>query len=304
MSNHTQENTIVTVGVSHQADAFQGGREAAQAARQQMKGGPADLVLAFGRGDFQFQDFIEGVRLVTGEDTLVGFPSAQVVSSNLKTSDASVVLLMQSSKAKLSLASFCQNGNTKVAAITSLISQFREKRGNQSRQFKHRFLILIDNLNNKEKNFMAQNLRFEAGLLTEMVAIKPPDLKNVPLLSQDKVVYQGFVAIEILSNERWGAGAINIGEFKNQKGVSAEAAKTIYRRALSQMESKPSCGLLFSNSPAESFSAQEWESILQEIDSLAPGVPLVGISTGEIYIHQMDRPAFFQKDALAVLLLP
>jgi hypothetical protein len=304
MSIHAPEHSILTMGIAHLVDAFQGGREAAQSARRQLKDGAANLVLAFGRGDVHFQDFIEGVRLVTGEETLVGFPTTQVAAHNLNAPDAAAVLLMQSSQCLISVASIPKNGQANSSALSTLLTQLRKKRGSQTHHFQHRYLIFLDNLTEEMDSTAAREMRYEAGLLTELVAFKPPRLKNIPLMSQDQVVPHGFVAIEFLSNQPWGVGAINIGEFKNQKGVHAEAAKTIVRRAISHMTSKPAGGLLLSNFSSEDFSRKEWESIFQVTEGLAPGLPVVGVETGNIYIHQLEQPISVQKDSLAVILFP
>ncbi len=290
------------MGMAHHVDAFQGGREAAQAAKQLLNSGSIHLAIAVGPGDVHFQDFIEGTRLVIGEESLVGFPSTQVVTNNSTSSDVSAVFLYHSSESKVSIASHLKNGHSDMAAISSVLTQLKSKRGNDPQSYENRYLILLENFNSEEAISTARKGRFEAGLFTQVIAINSALLTHTPLISQDRHIQPGLVAIEFLTQETWGIASINLSEFKNHKGIYAEAAKTIIRKALAQTKSKPAIGIVFSNCAKDVVDSKDWESIFQVGETLIPGMPMVGMNTADIYIHLNDQPHLSNKDSMSILL--
>src|SRR5688500_15904190 len=99
-------STHVGLGYAAQADAFQSGREAAQMAKSQLPDGRLDLAVVLAPGNVHFKDFVEGVRLVTGDETLLGVPVTQTLSTEHTSPDACLVLLLRfaATRATLSFA--------------------------------------------------------------------------------------------------------------------------------------------------------------------------------------------------------
>ena len=73
METTLENQTYIGMGFANLVDAFQAGREAAQMAKRELPDrATVDLVLALGPDSAHFQDFVEGVRLVSGEEKLIG----------------------------------------------------------------------------------------------------------------------------------------------------------------------------------------------------------------------------------------
>src|SRR5262245_14547967 len=119
-----EKTTCIGYGFSTLADAFQAGREAAQMAKSQTPDVPIDLAIAASPSDIHFKDFIEGVRLVTGENTLVGVPTPWVFSSESPNTRSRVVLLLQSEIQRLTVVSAPEDASPLVT-ITSLMTDLR-----------------------------------------------------------------------------------------------------------------------------------------------------------------------------------
>src|SRR5688500_17525364 len=96
MTTLSTQKMLVSIGHANHADAFQCGREAAQIAKSQLPAGPLDLVMAFVPSHLRVLDLIEGVRLVTGEKTLIGIPTGEVVANEIYSSEGAIVLAIQS----------------------------------------------------------------------------------------------------------------------------------------------------------------------------------------------------------------
>jgi len=94
----------------------------------QLPDGPPDLLLAFGPGEKQFQDFVEGVRLVTGEKSVIGLSSLTVFTRDLFLTDGGLVVAIQSGEIVFSPACSRTTGQDLLAGSTSLFTQFRRSR--------------------------------------------------------------------------------------------------------------------------------------------------------------------------------
>ena len=90
----TKPKTSVGLGLAVQADPFQSGREAAQMAKSTMGDQSIQIVLALGPSNKHFKEFVEGVRLVSGNMPLVGIPTDRVMVSELYSPKACVVIMM------------------------------------------------------------------------------------------------------------------------------------------------------------------------------------------------------------------
>src|SRR4051812_12024844 len=93
------------LGYATHSDAFQCGREAAQEAKGQLSEGSPSLVLIVGSETVHFTDFIEGARLVLGEDALVAIPSKLLLSNETTSPHAGYVAALQLPGMKVSIAS-------------------------------------------------------------------------------------------------------------------------------------------------------------------------------------------------------
>ena len=100
-----EQSTHIGLGYATHPDAFQRGREAAQLAKNQPPNGPINLVLVFGPGDIHLKDFIEGVRLVMGEETLIAVPCERVMTNETNLSGACFVVGLQTPGMRISIAS-------------------------------------------------------------------------------------------------------------------------------------------------------------------------------------------------------
>ena len=62
------------------------------------------MVLVFGGNQESFPELIEGVRLVTGEENLIGVPCSRVVANNHFEPNTSIIMMIQSPVCKFSIA--------------------------------------------------------------------------------------------------------------------------------------------------------------------------------------------------------
>jgi hypothetical protein len=145
MATTLVDRTVVAIGHGHQADAFQRGREAAQTAKSHFRTGSPSLVLTFGPDNVHFKDLIEGVRLVTGEETLIGIPVRRVISKDAFSPEASVVLAIHSSEMHFSFGAVPVLPGQFSAVTISAFSQIRNARGNIRKQFSDQGLLVFDN---------------------------------------------------------------------------------------------------------------------------------------------------------------
>jgi len=117
-----------SLGHSARPDAFQCGREAAQIAKSQLPDGKFQMAWALGPASPAFQDFVEGVRLVSGDNGLVGFPSADVLTHEIFLPGGRLVCLLQSDYLHVTAAAAPRPDSSITAALTSVISQHRALR--------------------------------------------------------------------------------------------------------------------------------------------------------------------------------
>jgi hypothetical protein len=160
----TERPTQVGLGYATHPDAFQCGREAAQIAKNQLPEARVDMVLVFGPCSLRFKDFIEGVRLVMGEETLIAIPSAHVMSSETSEINTSFVVALQSASMRLSIASNQSSDPTHSQGTTSLITQFRRSRGNAFREYTHRGSLVFSHHLPEKNNRISHNMAADMGL--------------------------------------------------------------------------------------------------------------------------------------------
>src|SRR5688572_2520200 len=134
MNGIPKKISAVGIGYSSQTDAFQRGREAAQIARNQIANQEIDFVIALGPADHLFPAFIEGVRLVTSAETLMGIPCRDAFTNGAFLPNGGLVLIVESRSLQASCAH--AEAATISAQVTStrLHSQFRMNHGNSLHQ--------------------------------------------------------------------------------------------------------------------------------------------------------------------------
>ncbi len=300
------DKTIAAIGYGHQADSFQRGREAAQTAKSQLRSGPADLVLAFGPDNVHFKDLIEGVRLVTGEEALIGVPVRRVISKDAINSEASVVLALQSSDIHFSFGAVPVMPGHSSAVTTSVFTQIRKARGNIRKQFSEQGLLLFDNTPEKISLDTQRLMAAEAGLTTWSLGARPRVSQTIPIICGDKNIAEGIVAIECLSSARWGVGEVILEQFKGQGGdtLYLNAIKSALRNALSIMDGAPSFGFLFLNFPIDDLSSKETDAFFETAGSIIGDIPFIGMATDHVLIKGSERSMALQNHSITVLLGP
>jgi hypothetical protein len=302
---HAQGTSRVAMGFATHVDAFQGGREAAQMAKSQLPTGNTDLVLVFGPAQPRFQELIEGVRLVTGEDKLIGIPTSRIISTNLTHPDSFLVLMVQSPLNQFNIASVESDPDGLLAASTSLISQFRNRRGTVRKHFRHHGFLLFDSIQNKSNLTPSQTIGFEAGLESWILGIKPQMGQGAPLIGRDMTINQGIVGIECLSDFPWGIGDVGLHSFKNQAKILPEAVGAAIRDASQSFEGvDPAFGFIMFNFSLDSLSNKELFEIIERTQKAIPEIPLVGFTTSYQFIRSKGRPTTVNHDSVAVLLAP
>lgn len=298
------KTTRIGLGHAAHADAFQGGREAAQMAKSQLTDSKLDLVLAFGPGNVRFKDFIEGVRLVTGENNLIGIPVGHAVSTEQTSPDSCFVLILQSTSTQFSIAAQDVQPGQLLSGATSIMSQFRQARGNSIRNFKHRGLLLFKHFFAEQKNSLAYQIASDMGLETWMVGGVPLLEKSNPFVCQNSTIQNGLVGIECLSQQPWGIGSVNTGSFPTQADVYREATKSAMREALAHLAgSAPVFGLIFFDLPSE-ISSNDAQTILDGAALLVPHVPIIGIPTQRRFVRPLNQPLKMEKESVVALLVP
>lgn len=292
----------VALGHSAQSDSFQCGREAAQSAKGQLRDSSAKLSLAIGPDSAHIQDFIEGVRLVTGDAGLIGVPGAPVLTNDFFLPESRLVCLIQSDALHMSSASVTTDHVASAGALTSLLSQHRMSRGNACHQFSERGLLLFDNAPDTDVNALLHQATVEFGLDGWIVAIHTAHRTATPLFCNDTVVTKGLVGIECLSESRVGIGSVGIGEFDRHSPVVREAAKAALREARARMESPVSIAMLFFDFDIDAKIASEIQMDFRR-DEIREAV-LVAFRTnshGSKYAH---RTGSAQRQSITALLLP
>lgn len=297
------KSTRVGLGFATHTDAFQCGREAAQAAKSQLMEGPVSLVLIVGPSSVYFKDFIEGARLVLGEDTLVALPTAHTFSNETTLPNSCFVVALQTASMRVSIASDELTNNNALRGTTALISQFRRLRGNMAREFTHRGALIFSHhlsLANKERiSLFGADMGLESWILGGSTVAE----QGCPAMCLNKTVQQGLIGVEFLSLTPWGVGSVEIGPFMSQTDVYREALKTAMRDALGNMQSRPACfGLvLFDLANGD---AKPPADILSTAAAILPHVPLLGVSTTRNFVRRPQRAVVKENDSILVLLVP
>lgn len=289
----------VGVGYATQPDAFQSGREAAQMAKGQLPEGVLDLVLVFGPPGSRFKDFIEGVRLVTGEEALVGVPADLVFTTEGAPSGEGVVFAVQATGTHLSIASADLDPTNTLPGLSSLWTQWRQARGNARRGSLHHGVIVFDNGANAP---LADPLS-EVGLESWLAGLSVRRSTTSPLVCGGRTISTGLVGIECLSSAPWGVGTVDVSAFRGQRDVYRDAIKSALRDARLQLNKKtPAAGLLFF--PMQEKDADDHDAFLACAESVVPNVPLIALQGRYHYARPFGRGVLTRPESLVALLVP
>lgn len=302
----TFENTThIGLGHATQADAFQCGREAAQMAKHQLPAHIGDLVLVFCPSGIHFKDFIEGVRLVTGEDKLIGVPVDWVLSNDLPSLDACVVLVLQLSGTHFTIASSKEDSVALDSDLTAFLSQCRQGRGNASKLYDHHGILFFENRDPMQKSDLANHIAVDAGLETWVVGASPKGAETHPIICRDNAISNGLAGIEFFSSTPFGIGSVGTGAFSNQLEIYKEAAKSSARDALAQMGAHPpSLGFVFIDVPENAVSRDDLSDIFRSIRSLLHNTPIVMIPTRHQFSRCSNRSIAVHKGSVITVLVP
>jgi hypothetical protein len=299
-----EETLHIGQGRASLADAFQCGREAAQMAKSQLPDGPLDLVLVLAPATIHFQDFIEGVRLVTGEETLIGLPTSNVITADLLISEPCHVLIFQTPGMRVSLASTELNPENLVGSATSLLTQFRASRGNTRHQFENYGLLLFDN-EPQATDRLARLTLADAGGECSLLAVSPKADERVPLICRNKSLNKGVVGVEFLSNSRWGLGTVTVSAFKNQPNIYMEAVQSSLREARAQLKDQsPAMGLLWFNFASNEVIKKELQNVFIKSQPGFKNIPFVGIFTNQNVVRCPPNAPVSNNDSVVSLLVP
>lgn len=302
---HAQNTTRVVVEMATRDDAFQGGREAAQAAIRQFQDKPIDMVLVLGANPDGYQELIEGVRLVTGEDNLIGIPTSRVVSNNQFEPHTSTIVMIQAPNQKLSIASTEVDPENFLKSSSSVIHQFRTQRMNQIHNFEHHGVLLFDGLPENGTLNPSREMAYDYGLNSLFMGIKPHNPNNHFMIQSEKSIKAGMVAIEYLSDQPWAMSSVDIHGFKEKPHITSDAAQTALRNAQNQLNDQSlSMGFLIFNFPIDDLPQTEVKSIFQKLSAMAPGIPFVGFSSDSQFIRMEDESFKNNNEALSMILIP
>lgn len=274
-------------------------------ARSQLKEAAPDLVLAFAPSNDHFQDFIEGVRLVTGEEGLIGVAVERVVTNELFTPQACVVAMIRVPESRVTIATAGAAPDGRDAALTEILTTFRAARGNLARQYDHRGTFIIEHAPAGADPAFPLLAMSETALDAWFIQISPRQSAPSPVICRDRIISTGRIATEILAERPWGVGVVETAAFPQEATILAQAAKTALRDAANQMDGAlPAFGLLFLNEPSSAALEGDFSAVFREAQSVMGGQPLVGILVKNGFFHVPGRPNVSGRQSVAALLVP
>jgi len=299
-----EKTTCIGYGFSTLADAFQAGREAAQMAKSQTPDSPVDLALAVGPADIHFKDFVEGVRLVTGENALVGIPAPWVFSTEAPNPRSRTVLLVQAERQRISVVSSPEEKNPLVA-VTSLLSDLRYQRGNAHHDFDFHGIIAVDNNAATPRHTLTQHLAADAGLESWVAGFGLWPESNAPIISGPIRLHHGIAAIECLSSGPWGVGWVDTSSFPPDPVVRREAARSSMRDALGQLQSrKPCAGLLLIATEGQPMSESDGHDLFASAGLAISNLPLIALPVRAPYLRANGRTVAHATEGIISVLVP
>jgi hypothetical protein len=299
-----EKTTSIGYGFSTLADAFQAGRDAGQMAKSQLPDAPLDLAVAVGPADIHFKDFIEGVRLVTGEKTLLGLPGPWVIATDAPGTRARAVLLMQSEAQKVTVVSASEE-KSPLVAITSLMTHLRAQRGNARSDYDFHGLLAVDNNVQTPPRFVSHHLAADAGLEAWLAGFSLWPGAGAPLICGAQAWPHGIAAVECLSSTPWGLGWVDTTAFASETSVQKEAAHASMREALTQLQSrKPAMGFLLVGTRHRPILDMHAQELFRSAAAAVPNVPLVSLPIHAPYLRGAGRAVPGAYEGILSVLVP
>lgn len=308
---HTMETALETLtwtglGISGHADSFQRGREAAQMAQHQLPGGSSDLILVLSQPTIHTQDFIEGTRLITQEDALIGIPTPYFFSETVDGAQEGSVIMVRSLSQAFTLASVDIDAEKPLLSLTSFFTQLREERGNRCHNFPSRGLFLFCNSEKKPQENLMRHILAEVLPETWVVGLSPLRGKiPLPLVCRNKRLDQGLMGIECLSQEPWGVSSVNIDAFINQKDIVTKAAHTCLLDAMSLLRGRrPALLFLLLNLQNHPWKPGALQEMVRSHFPEIKNVPFVYLPTNNLCVRAPNRPVSHGAYFIAVVAVP
>lgn len=305
METAFENQTSVGVGFANLVDAFQAGREAAQMAKLELLDrAHIDLILALGPDSIHFQDFVEGVRLVCGEEKLIGIPASKVFYHSPVPPDSSMVIMLASKQNQFEISCAHSDANL-LPAVTSLFTEFRRIRGNNRHQFDHHGVLFFENTKQGLGILPTQLMAADAGLDSWIVGVTPRSRETDILMCRDNTLPKGLVALECLTNSPIGLGVVNLRSFKNQPHIIREALRIALRDAVLQMEgADPAFSLVFMDLDPETISPQDFQHVFQGNTIPAKSFPLFGICTQSQTFRPQHHSSLAPTECVFCVVIP
>ena len=269
----------------------------AQMAKTQHSNDSPSLVLALSDTGVHFKDFIEGVRLVMGEDLLIGLPREPWLAQDAPSHETGAVVIVTSKTNDFFVAPHrtsihhIEVGTTHLAAATHL----HQSNG----------LIVFG-----EEDIISNNI-FQRALIADM----DPDTwsvgagwgfkSNNSIVCQNHFLNHGVAAIGVRSREPWHVATVGLGSFRNQPQFLEQGIKTAVRSALHQKNGNDiAFGLLLLNSFKDLESHEAHRAISQSMSLACPHTPWLGLTTDAHFVHHNDRWHPSPIETLTLILVP
>jgi hypothetical protein len=306
METSSERDINLGLGFATLADSFQSGREAAQMAKRELNSPErVNLVVAFGPSSIQFSKYMEGVRLVSGSDDMIGVPTPKIVMNAILPPESGLVAALQTKNTQVSIASAPIHETDIFPAITSVLTQFRQARGNIKHQFEHHGIIAFTNVSKADPFYIFDNLTLDAGLDSWLVGVSLDTTPAVPLVCRDETIPSGLIAIECLSNTPWGLSCVDMASFPKETKTHREASKTALREAIHQLQrEEPAAALLFFSGDSMTLSSTDLQHLLQEDSRPAANFPLLAFQCHKCMVRPAERNLMHGPDFVVALAVP
>lgn len=205
-------------------------------AKSQMSANQIGLALAFGPNNRKFDDFIEGVRLVTGEDALLGVPCQRVFLPDYEATDVGLVVLLQLSSTAFSLSAIDAGDQTPLVTSTRLLTHMRSVRHKSAHIYQSHGVLLFSIDMVEENPAILRELCTNGGFDAWHLSLSLPRPLTSSLVCQQQRISRGIIALEFLSNSPWGIGTVGMSSFPNQPDIPQHAIESALRDAALQIK--------------------------------------------------------------------
>jgi hypothetical protein len=290
-----EKTTQISVGTSTHRDFFQRGREAAQIAKSQRPISIPSLVLALSDTGVHFKDFIEGVRLVMGEDVLIGMPTEPWLAQDAPSRETGAVVIITSRTTDFFVTHHRTALHHPEVGTTHLASAAHLQQANGLLVFGEQEIIA--------------DATYERALIADM----GPNAWTVGaglkshngLVCQSHFLNRGVAAVGMRSVETWSVASVGLGSFRSQPQFLEEGVKTAVRSALHQKSpSEIAFGFIFLNGFHDLEPSEAHRALSQSMSIVCPHVPWLGLVTDAHFVHHNDRWHPPAPETLSTVLMP